>query len=419
MERRVSTRIHSTGANCGTLYEVRRADPQPSRRAFLGTAGAVVAAGGAAGCESHSSDPVSQPRSAVAADTPVPPTGAHQAGITIPQPAQPNLLAIVADLEDATVPGALLAELGQTVLDLTAGADPRLLGLVPGDLTITIGIGPRLVEMAQASGKTRAPGTDLPTTLPGTSDLPQFSREQIAPQTRGGDLLIQLCASDALVLPVAAAALLDQAGARVTERWRQSARRGPNTPVEQGRTAPRNLLGFLDGIVGPTTSREQQNDLWLSAPPQLVGGTIAVVRRMELDLPRFAALSVPEQEAVFGRRRDTGVPLSGGTIATNPDLGAKTPDGRYLIPADAHARRAHATVVGVGLMLRRSYSIDDPKPGLLFISFQNELRTFTATLTHMDASDALLTFTTTTASATFLILPGFDRQRPLGSTLFG
>jgi len=69
-------------------------------------------------------------------------------------------------------------------------------------------------------------------------------------------------------------------------------------------------------------------------------------------------------------------------------------------------------------MLRRSYSIDEPAPGLLFISFQNDLRTFTATLAHMDISDALLPFTTTTAGATFLILPGFDRRHPLGSTLF-
>lgn len=379
-----------------------------------------MAVGGAAGCESHSAS-APQPHNAAAAaaaapaDTPVSPTGRYQAGITIPQPAQPNLLAVVADLDDKVAPGPLLAELGQAVLNLTAGTDPRLLGLAPGDLTITIGVGPRVVQTARTSGKTLTSGVDLP----GTSDLPQFSREQIAPQARGGDLLLQLCASDALVLPIAAAALLDQAGAHVTERWRQSARRGPNTPVEHGRTAPRNLLGFLDGIVGPTTNTEQQSDLWLSSPAQVAGGTIAVIRRMELDLPRFAALSVPEQEAVFGRHRNTGAPLSGGTIATNPDLGAKTPDGRYLIPADAHARRAHANAVGVSLMLRRSYSIDDPKPGLLFISFQNDLRTFTTTLTHMDDSDALLAFTTTTASATFLILPGFDGQRPLGSTLFG
>ncbi|MBB4986733.1 dye decolorizing peroxidase [Streptomyces sp. SFB5A] len=334
------------------------------------------------------------------------PTGLHQAGVTLPQPAQPNLLAVVADLNDGVAPGPLLAELGRAVHALVEGTDPRLLGLPPGDLTVTVGVGPRLVRMAGTS-------------LPGAADLPRFSRERIEPRARGGDLLIQICAGDALLLPVVAAALLDQAGDRVHERWRQSARRGVNVPVGNGLTAPRNPLGFIDGIVGPHTNAEQQRDLWLAGPPAVAGGTLAVLRRMELDLQRFAALSVPEQEAVFGRRRASGVPLSGGPVASGPDLGAKTPDGRYLVPADSHVRRANPAVVGTGLMLRRSYSTDDPAPGLLFISFQNDLRTFTATLAHMDTSDALLRFTTTTASATFLILPGFDRQHPLGSRLFG
>ncbi|AJC54758.1 Dyp-type peroxidase [Streptomyces sp. 769] len=385
---------------------MHRADQHPSRRTFLDVTGAMVAAGLTAGCTSDSAQPGRHAPSAAATPIPVPATGRHQAGITLPQPAQPNLLAVVADLATPAAAGPLLAELGQAIRTLAAGTDPRLLGLPPGDLTVTVGVGPRLVRTAGA-------------TLPGAADLPQFSRERIAPPARGGDLLIQICASDPLLLPVVAAALLDRAGDRIHERWRQSARRGTNVPVGNGLTAPRNPLGFIDGIVGPHTTAEQQRDLWLAGPPAVAGGTLAVLRRMELDLPRFAALSVAEQEAVFGRRRATGVPLSGGTIATNPELGAKTPDGRYLVPADAHMRRANPTVVGTGLMLRRSYSTDEPAPGLLFISFQNDLRTFTATLTHMETSDALLPFTTTTASATFLILPGFDRQHPLGSRLFG
>ncbi|MBB5156990.1 Dyp-type peroxidase [Saccharopolyspora phatthalungensis] len=380
-----------------------RADYRPSRRAFLGVTGTAMAAGLTAGCESGS--PQSGQLDAPASTTPVSPTGRYQAGITLPRSAQPNLLAVVADLGDAVAVGPLLADLGQAILTLTAGTDARLLGLPPGDLTVTIGVGPRLVRMVDPS-------------LPGAVDLPQFSRERIAPQARGGDLLIQICASDALAVSVVAAALLDQAGDRIRERWRQSGRRGSNIPVDQGLTAPRNLFGFIDGIVGPHTTVQEQRDLWLAGPAPVAGGTIAVLRRMELDLPRFATLPVAGQEAVFGRRRATGVPLSGGTITSDPDLGAKTPDGRYLIPADAHVRRAHSNVVGVGLMLRRSYSTDEPVPGLLFMSFQNDIRTFTNTLTHMDNSDALLQFTTTTASATFLILPGFDQQHPLGATLF-
>ncbi|MFJ9587290.1 Dyp-type peroxidase [Streptomyces acidicola] len=382
------------------------AEHHPSRRMLLNVTGTMVAAGLTAGCTSGSGQPGRPAPAAAAAPTPVAPTGRHQAGITFPQPAQGNLLAVVADLGADVAPGPLLAELGQAISKLTAGTDPRLLGLEPGDLTVTVGVGPRLVRTVGAS-------------LPGAADLPRFSRERIAPRARGGDLLIQICASDAVLLSVVAAALLDQVGDRIDERWRQSARRGANVPLGNGFTAPRNSLGFIDGIVGPHTKAEQRRDLWLADPPQVAGGTLAVVRRMELDLPRFAALSVAEQEAVFGRRRGSGVPLSGGAVASGPQLGAKTPDGRYLVPVDAHVRRANPAVVGVGHMLRRSYNTDEPAPGLLFISFQNDLRTFTATLTHMDTSDALLEFTTTTASATFLILPGFDRQRPLGSRLFG
>lgn len=363
----------------------------------------MTAVGLSAGCQSDSARP---DRSDAPAPTPpVSPTGRYQAGITLPQPAQRNLLAVVADLADAGSARPLLAELGEAIRTLTTGTDARLMGLEPGDLTVTIGVGPRLVRTVDPA-------------LPGAKDLPRFSRERIDPSARGGDLLIQICAGDALVLPMVAAALLEQAGDRIRERWRQSAGRGSNVRVDQGLAAPRNLFGFVDGIVGPHTKAEQRRHLWLAGPAPVAGGTLAVVRRMELDLPRFAKLSVAEQEAVFGRRRASGVPLSGGTIASGPDLGAKTPDGRYLVPADAHARRAHATAVGVGLMLRRSYSFDGPAPGLLFMSFQNDLRTFTSTLTRMDASDALLPYTTTTASATFLILPGFDEDHPLGSRLF-
>ncbi|MEU9338051.1 Dyp-type peroxidase [Streptomyces sp. NPDC048290] len=385
-----------------------RADRRPSRRAFLDATGVTVAAGLLAGCsgDSGTSGTSATPSSPSPPSGAVAVTGRHQAGVLLPQRAQPHLLALVADLDATAEPGPLLAELGETVRALTAGSDPRLLGLPPGDLTVTIGVGPRLVRTAGAA-------------LPGAADLPGFTRERIDSRARGGDLLLQICAGDPLLVPIVAVALLDQAGDRLGERWRQFGRRGTEVPVAGERSAPRNLLGFVDGIVGPHTSAEQERDLWLAGPPEVAGGTLAVVRRMELDLTRFAALSVAEQEAVFGRRRASGVPLSGGDIASAPGLGAKTPEGRYLVPVDAHVRRANPTVVGVGHMLRRSYSIDDPAPGLLFISFQNDLRTFTATLTRMETSDALLPFTTTTASGTFLILPGHGPRRPLGSSLFG
>lgn len=322
-----------------------------------------------------------------------------------PDPPQPHLLLAVFDVRTGR-PATLLAELGQLVTALTAGPGTELAGLAPGDLTCTFGIGPRLVA-----------GVDP--RLPGARELPEYRRESVDPAARGGDLMVQLCASDPLLPALVLSALSGVAGQRLVPRWRQEAVRG--APVRFGETvsAARNLFGFVDGIVGPRTATEFDHAVWLSGPRPVAAGTIAVVRRMRLDLPRFLALPQAGQEAVFGRTRHNSVPLSGGDPGAEVDLGAKTPDGRYLIPANSHVRRAHPAVAGVPTMARRSYSIPAPEPGLLFISFQNALRTFTATMARMDASDALLGFTTTTASATFLVLPGFDADRPLGSTLLG
>lgn len=391
------------------------ADPSgvrlPSRRGFLAAGvgggalaiGGVVAGGAVLGVTACSSD---SPATAATIAATVAAQGARQAGVTSPAPPQPNLLLAVYDVNTSDV-GQLLADLGRAVLALTgANPDPRLAGIAPGDLTITIGIGPRLVV-----------GVDP--TLPGATELPTFEREAIADATRGGDLVVQVCASDPLLLPLALGAVANTAGTRVTEQWRQRAARGPYVDVSAGLKAPRNVIGFVDGIVGPNTPADQDADIWINAPSKVVNSTIMVLRRMTIDLGAFTAQPLAAQEAAIGRRRPSGAPISGGTIATSPDLGAKTATGGYVIAADAHLRRANALSIGVDQMLRRSYSIDDPSAGLIFISFQHELRTFTATLTHMQEMDALFAFTTSTASGTFLVLPGFTADRPLGSTLFG
>ncbi|GAB2827292.1 hypothetical protein GCM10027200_28470 [Lentzea nigeriaca] len=102
---------------------------------------------------------------------------------------------------------------------------------------------------------------------------------------------------------------------------------------------------------------------------------------------------------MFGRRKHDAMPLPGGEEV---DLSAKTPDGEYVIPADAHARRAHPLTVGAGLMLCRSYNYAE---GLIFISFQRELRTFVNTMYRMADGDALLRYAMTISSAAFRIPP--------------
>lgn len=351
----------------------------------------------------------------------VDPYGPQQAGIARPAVRQGHIGLTVADLTAGVRPLDLLAELGATIAALTSGTDPALAGVPPARLTVTVGIGPAVVTSVRGSG-------------PGSQDLPRFRREDLTDASRGGDLLLQVCADDPTVIVLAEQALLTKLSGSATTRWQLSGFRGALDGP-----AARNLLGFYDGISVPRTDAELGADVWLTdadrvadgdgtkeqggAPGDaagLAGGSIAVVRIMPIDVAGFARLPVERQEAAIGRKRGSGVPLSGGTLDEDPNLQTKNEQGVWAIAVDAHVRRAHPLPSGApGLMLRRSYSYSrgPQDQGLIFVAFQRSLLTFTRTQARMDEQDALMEFTRTTGSGTFLILPGFTADRPLGSTL--
>jgi len=326
--------------------------------------------------------------------------GVEQAGIARPELPQPGLVSLVLDLHAAPAP--LLAGLGRLIARITATGLDRT-AVAAGDLTVTVGVGPALVAAVDP-------------TLPGAHELPAYRREEVPDHARGGDLWVQVCGSDRLAVAMAVVEIQEWLADRATVRWSQRAWRGDDTAAPGGHPVPRNLQGFQDGIVNPRTSTELSDSVWLPRPARLAGGTIAVVRRFRFDLAGWRALGVHHQQQAVGRELVSSRALSGGD---DVDVNAKTPDGRYRIPLDAHVRRANPSALGVGMMLRRSYSIDDPEPGLLFVSFQRSLRTFTATMDSLDHGDRMLGFATTTATGTFLVLPGFSADRPLGSMLFG
>ncbi|WP_276202472.1 Dyp-type peroxidase [Streptomyces pathocidini] len=368
--------------------------------------GALAAASSLAACQAQGPPP--ERKSADDAPRPSPPvrpTGFTQAGVDRPDTPQEHLGLVVLDLAPAHEGGEVakvIADLGRCVQRMTRGSHPHMAGLAQGDMTVTVGIGPRLV-----SGAGRE--------LPGAARLPAFARDKIPDAARDGDVLLQICGSDPLVVSCAEAACtaaLTDAGARV--RWSQQGFRPPAGPH-----AGRNLLGFPDGIIVPKGPEQMRREVWLEDPGPVAGGTIAVVRRLRIATDRFLTQPVHRQEEIIGRRRSDGAPLSGGGPEAEVDLGAKAPDGRYRVPSMAHARRANPLASGSGLMLRRSYSYrngpDDT--GLVFISFQRELRTFVATQQRLDEGDDLMAFTTATASGTFLVLPGFDAEHPLGESL--
>ena len=347
-----------------------------SRRAALIAAATAVTAG----CAARLAAPTP-----VAERDPAPP---HQPGVIHPPVPQPHCRVVVADFAGRAEPAKVVAALG----DHLSAVDPGT--------TVTVGLGSSFVRTLGGG-------------LPGAEDLPRFAREEIEPAARGGDLVLQVCAPSAADVDRAAARLLDGA---LTVRWEQSGFRGPSQP--DGTT--RNPLGFLDGTVNPRSAAEMDRDVWIRNGPAS-GGTIMVVRRIRLDVARFTGLPDDAQERVVGRSKDTGEPLSGGGPGAEVDLRAKHDDGTYRIPSDAHVRVSHSLASGVGMMLRRPYAYrnggDDQ--GLLFVSFQNDLRTFVNTQHRLDEGDALMSFATTTASGAFLVLPAATGTSPLGATVFG
>ena len=377
------------------------------RSVLVGLGGLVTGAvAGAAGWslvdgETPEPTPTNSPPPETVGGTRVEPTGDQQAGIRRPGTPQPQGLLFALDV--ATTDLGWLATVGAAILDLVDGTHPLSATLLPdgaGDLTVTVGLGPRVI-------------TAIDPTLPGAEDLPPFANESAIPDDRrGGDVLLAAYGSDPTVLrPVLE--LLAAVVPGAVRRWEQRAFRGAGNG-----SVVRNPLGFLDGIIVPHSDEEFERNVWIPDGP-LAQGTICVIRRLRLDVPAFHARSRPEQEAVFGRRADDGTPLSGGGPLDQVDLRAKTPEGQYLIPADAHARAAHPSFTDSELMLRRGYAFDDGNgdSGLLFVCFQRSLRTFVATQQRLDEVDALSQFVTPSGSATFVILPGFDRESPLGSAL--
>lgn len=385
----------------------------PTRRRLLTAGGATLALGALAAtsaCSGSDDAPGGTPRAAAAAGR-VDPHGPHQAGVHRPgkPPAHLNfqVLRAVPDVLTAASVRDTLAALGETITRLTAAdpRDPRLHGEATG-LTIQIGIGPRLLEL-----------TDTTVAL----GLPEFAGSAALPAPlRTGDLIISVAADR----PETTAEVSDLVGGQVRARgYRPSWGQIGYRPDGAG-TVTRNPLGFADGIVQPESTQGVPDHVFLASGAAR-GGSIGVVRRFALDTAGFGALSVDRQEALVGRNRSTGAPLSGGSQATDVNLTAKTPAGEYLVPAGSHVRSTHPSFTGSTLMLRRGYGFresHDGRPdssGLLFISYQDDVEVFSRTQLRMDREDKMMTFARPTAEAAFLVLPGFDRNRPLGSSLFG
>ncbi|WP_200797709.1 Dyp-type peroxidase [Streptoalloteichus hindustanus] len=221
--------------------------------------------------------------------------------------------------------------------------------------------------------------------------MPEFRNDVLAPEWCHGDLLVQVLADT----PEAARAALARPVPGLAPRWRIDGFQSQDS---------RNLFGFREGAGNPDTSNAAAMDdlVWVGPdddePEWCVGGSYLVVRLIRLAMPTWDRKTTEEQEQVFGRRKESDIPLG----KSEKDGGLDLPK----MPVDAHVRRAAES--GGRRILRRSYSYrrSAEDTGQIFTCYQRDLKRGFETVQRGLAGEALERYVMPFGGGYFFVLPG-------------
>ncbi|MFO6453798.1 MULTISPECIES: iron uptake transporter deferrochelatase/peroxidase subunit [unclassified Aeromicrobium] len=406
-----------------------------SRRSALGligAAGAVGVTGGFAAGAIRDDAPSTE-------DRVVPFHGPHQAGITTP--VQQHLyfasfdLTSTADRDDVR---SLLADWTDAAARMTRGeevtpegatgggpAKPpddtgEALGLSAHALTVTFGFGPSLFDDRFGLADRR------PREL---VELPSFAFDLLEDRFSGGDLCIQACAEDPQVAVHAIRNLSRIAFGRAQVRWTQLGY-GRTSTTTKAQATPRNLFGFKDGTanVFGTDTADLERWVWSDGndQPWMAGGSFLVARKIAMLIESWDRVRLEEQEAIIGRDKGEGAPLSGGSEFTEADFDVvSTQAGGPAIPMTAHLRLAHPDQNGGARLLRRGYNyvegnndLGQLNAGLFFLAYGRSPQQF-IDIQRSLAADALNEYIRHIGSAVFAIPRGVRPGGSVGDGLFG
>ncbi|MEU0399923.1 iron uptake transporter deferrochelatase/peroxidase subunit [Streptomyces sp. NPDC006197] len=407
-----------------------------SRRRLLGAVGAAGAAGlvagaaGGAGISAALSDDTAgadgTPALTTVGSTAVMFHGKHQAGITTPLQSRGHLVAF--DL----APGAGRKEAAALLRRWSATAKVLMAGKAPAEDTgVALDAGPSSLTVTFGFGRTFFDRTGLTSRRPAELDpLPAFSADALDPRRSEGDLWVQIGADDALVAFHALRAVQKDAGDAARVRWQMNGFNRSAGATAKPMTA-RNLMGQVDGTGNPKpTDPDFDRRIFVpsgsgGAPEWMAGGSYAVVRRIRMLLDDWEKLPLDRQEKVIGRRKSDGAPLTGGSETTALDLDKLGPDGKPVIPDNAHSRISAPEQNGGAAMLRRPFSFHDgigpdgtPDAGLLFVCWQADpLRGFVPVQRKLDRGDALSAFIRHEASGLFAVPGGPAEGEYVGQRL--
>jgi deferrochelatase/peroxidase EfeB len=402
------------------------------RRAFLrgaaaGVLGAAAVGGGVAfGEAERPPDPGGRV---------IPYAGPNQAGIVTPQQEAATFLSFNAIAADRVALRELFQTLTERVRFLATGGAPdatdvaspptdsdTLGPVVPSDgLTVTVGVGASLFD-ARYGLAARKPAHLV--------TMPVFPDDNVANSTElHGDISVQVCADSRDTVMHAVRDITKHTRGAMQPVWKIDGFHAAPRPTG----APRNQLGFKDGIANPDVTDQGVLDalIWTQGgrdgePAWAHGGSYQVVRIIRMLVEFWDRVSLHEQETMIGRRRDNGAPLD-GTDETDPPNYAGDPLG-LTIPMDAHIRLANprTSATYAQQILRRGYNYDrgldvngNLDVGLVFCCYQqNVLRQFQAVQTRL-AGEPLVDYVEPTGGGYFFALPGIAGPADhLGSGLF-
>lgn len=413
-----------------------------SRRGLFGLVGAAGLALGATGGVAGG---VAIGRATAAAEgsaSVYPFFGEHQAGIVTPVQdhlhfASFDMMAgtdradLIELLQDWTYAAARMTQGLEVSASGAVGGSPQAppddtgeaLGLPANGLTITIGFGPTLFELAGVDRfgiASRRP--------PELVDLPAFLGDDLDPLAGDGDLCVQACADDPQVAVHAVRNLSRIAFGRARLRWSQLGF-GRTSKTTSAQATPRNLFGYKDGTANILSddAAALAEHVWVGAADQprwMAGGSYLVARKIAQLIESWDRVRLAEQDRIVGRSKGEGAPLSGGDEFTAPDFAKKDAAGAPLIDPVSHVHLAHPQQNAGTRILRRGYNFVDGNnalgrldAGLFFLSYQRSPEQF-VTLQRSLSTDALNEYIRPVGSAIFAVPPGTAPGGYVGDGLF-